>query len=106
LEVEAIRRWWDQMGRARFPVATRLLIVTDVGGSSGHRIRAWKGPLARLATETGLVTTVCHHPGGTSKWNNIEHRIFSFTSTNRRSRPVASYRTIVQLISAPTTTRA
>jgi transposase len=101
--VEAIRRWWDQMGRRRFPDATRLLITADAGGSNGHRVRLWKLELAKLARETGLEITVAHYPPGTSKWNRIEHRMFSFISMNWRGRPLVSYRTIVELISATTT---
>jgi hypothetical protein len=101
--VEAIRRWWHQMGRARFPDADRLLITADAGGSNGYRVRAWKVELARLAAETGLRITVCHYPPGTSKWNRIEHRMFSFITMNWRGRPLVSYRTIIELISATTT---
>lgn len=74
--VESIRRWWNQMGWARFPDADRLLINADAGGSNGYRLRAWKVHLAALAAETGLRITVCHYPPGTSKWNRIEHRMF------------------------------
>jgi hypothetical protein len=101
--VESIRRWWNQMGRARFPDATRLLITADAGGSNGYRLRAWKTQLAALAAETGLAVTVCHYPPGTSKWNRIEHRMFSFITMNWRGRPLTSVRTIIELISATTT---
>jgi DDE family transposase len=101
--VAAIRAWWDQMGQARFPDATRLLITADAGGSNGYRLRAWKVALARLATETGLRITVSHYPPGTSKWNRIEHRMFSFITTNWRGRPLTSLRTIIDLISATST---
>ena len=101
--VESIRRWWNQMGRARFPDATRLLITADAGGSNGYRLRAWKWHLARLAAETGLDITVCHYPPGTSKWNRIEHRLFSFITMNWRGRPLTDLRTIVELIAATTT---
>jgi DDE family transposase len=101
--VESIRRWWNQMGRARFPGADRLLITADAGGSNGYRLRAWKVHLARLAAETGLCITVCHYPPGTSKWNRIEHRMFSFITLNWRGRPLTSLRTIIELISATTT---
>ena len=101
--VEAIRRWWNQMGRARFPQATRLLITADGGGSNGHRVRLWKLELANLAKATGLDITVCHYPPGTSKWNRIEHKMWSFISMNWRGRPLTSYRTIIELISATTT---
>lgn len=103
--VETIRRWWYEMGRPRFPQATRLLITADAGGSNGYRVRAWKKELARLAHETGLEITVCHYPPGTSKWNRIEHRMFSFISMNWRGRPLESYRTIVELIAATTTSK-
>ena len=85
--VESIRRWWNQMGRDRFPGAERLLITADAGGSNGYRLRAWKVELAKLAEETGLEITVCHYPPGTSKWNRIEHRMFSFITMNWRGRP-------------------
>jgi transposase len=101
--VESIRRWWQQMGRARFPGAARLLITADAGGSNGYRLRAWKVHLAALAAETGLDVTVCHYPPGTSKWNRIEHRMFSFITANWRGRPLVSLRTIIELISATTT---
>ena len=101
--VETIRRWWTEMGQTRFPEATKLLITADAGGSNGYRIRAWKVELAKLAADTGLEITVIHYPPGTSKWNKIEHRMFSFISMNWRGRPLTSYRTIVELISATTT---
>ena len=103
--VETIRRWWRSMGKPRFEQATRLLITADAGGSNGYRVRAWKRELARLAEETGLEITVCHYPPGTSKWNKIEHRMFSFISMNWRGRPLESYRTIVELIGATTTSK-
>jgi transposase len=102
--VESIRRWWANMGQPRFPAATRLLITADAGGSNGHRLRLWKVELAKLAAETGLEITVAHYPPGTSKWNRIEHKMFSFISMNWRGRPLISYRTIIELISATTTT--
>ena len=101
--VNSIRVWWHQMGASRFPAATRLLITADAGGSNGHRVRAWKTELARLATETGLDIAVCHYPPGTSKWNRIEHRMSSFITMNWRGRPLTSCRTIIELISAATT---
>jgi len=101
--VGSIRAWWNQMGRTRFPNATRLLITADAGGSNGYRLRAWKVHLARLAADTGLQITVCHYPPGTSKWNRIEHRMFSFITMNWRGRPLTSLRTIIELISATTT---
>jgi transposase len=100
---ESIRRWWRNMGAERFPKATRLLITADAGGSNGYRVRAWKVQLAKLAAETGLEITVCHYPPGTSKWNKIEHRMFSFITMNWRGRPLVSYRTIVELIAATAT---
>jgi len=101
--VASIRRWWNQMGKDRFPDATRLLITADAGGSNGYRIRAWKVHLAQLATETGLQITVLHYPPGTSKWNKIEHRMFAFITMNWRGRPLTSIRTIIELIAATTT---
>ena len=101
--VESIRRWWNQMGKARFPEATRLMITADAGGSNGPRVRAWKYHLAKLSAETGLAITVCHYPPGTSKWNKIEHRLFSFISINWRGQPLTDIRTIVELIAATTT---
>ena len=102
--VESIRRWWNTLGSVRFPDATRLLITADSGGSNGYRVRAWKVELAKLAEETGLEIAVCHYPPGTSKWNKIEHRMFSFITMNWRGRPLTSLRTIIELISATTTT--
>ena len=101
--VATIGRWWAQMGKFRYPDATRLLVCADAGGSNGYRIRAWKVELAKLARETGLEITVCHYPPGTSKWNKIEHRMFSFITMNWRGRPLTSYRVIVQLIANTTT---
>jgi hypothetical protein len=101
--VESIRRWWNTLGRTRFPNATRLMVSADSGGSNGYRVRAWKWHLARLAAETGLKITVCHYPPGTSKWNKIEHRLFSFISMNWRGRPLTDIRTIVELIAATKT---
>jgi len=103
--VESIRRWWHRMGRPRYPNATRLLITADAGGSNGYRVRAWKTELAKLAAETGLEITVCHYPPGTSKWNKIEHRLFSFITMNWRGRPLTSYRTIIELIANTTTSK-
>jgi len=101
--VESIRRWWNQMGRDRFPEASTFLITADAGGSNGPRLRAFKYHLAKLATETGLEITVCHYPPGTSKWNKIEHRLFSFISLNWRGRSLTDIRTIVELIAATKT---
>src|SRR5436190_19633090 len=86
------------------PDATRLMITADAGGSNGYRVRAWKWHLARLAADTGLEITVCHYPPGTSKWNKVEHRLFSFISMNWRGRPLTDIATIVQLIAATTHT--
>ena len=101
--VESIRRWWDSMGRAQYPAAKTLLITADGGGSNGSRVRLWKLELQRLASETGLRISVCHFPPGTSKWNKIEHRLFSFISQNWRGRPLVSHEVVVNLIAATTT---
>ncbi|MCX4774857.1 ISAzo13 family transposase [Streptomyces sp. NBC_01285] len=101
--VESIRRWWHGQGQAAYPRATRLLITADAGGSNGYRTRAWKLELAQLAAETGLTITVCHLPPGTSKWNKIEHRLFSHITMNWRGRPLTSHEVIVQSIAATTT---
>lgn len=103
--VEAIRRWWRQMGRKRFPHATELLVTADSGGSNGARSRLWKVALQRFADETGLKVAVCHFPPGTSKWNKIEHRLFCHITQNWRGQPLLSHDIIVQLIGR-TTTRA
>ena len=103
--VQTIRRWWFSMGRARYPKATELTITADGGGSNGYRVRLWKLELGRLARETGLRIRVCHFPPGTSKWNKIEHRLFSFITMNWRGRPLISHEVIVQLI-ATTKTRS
>ena len=95
--VESIRRWWGSMGRARYPEAKTVLITADGGGSNGSRVRLWKRELQRLASETGLRISVCHFPPGTSKWNKIEHRLFSFISQNWRGRPLVSHEVIVNL---------
>jgi len=96
--VEAIRRWWRNMGRPLYPEATELLITADGGGSNGWRCRLWKVALGRLADELGLSVSVCHYPPGTSKWNKIEHRLFSHIAVNWRGRPLVSREVIVQLI--------
>jgi hypothetical protein len=101
--VNAIRRWWRTMGRKRHPKAKRLMITADAGGSNGYRVRLWKAELQILANELKIPVTVCHMPPGTSKWNKIEHRLFSFITINWRGKPLRSYRTIVQLIAATTT---
>ena len=99
----SIRRWWREMGRARFPKAKELLITADGGGSNGHRTRLWKVSLQALADELGLTLNVCHFPPGTSKWNKIEHRLFSFITQNWRGRPLVSLQVIVNLIANTTT---
>jgi len=101
--VESIRRWWSARGRLDYPAARRLLITADAGGSNGYRTRAWKAGLAALAAETGLQITCCHFPPGTSKWNKIEHRLFSAITMNWRGRPLASHEVIVNTIAATTT---
>jgi hypothetical protein len=99
----AIRRWWTRMGRHRFPRARTLLITADGGGSNGPRSRLWKWALQRLADDFDLTLSVCHLPPGTSKWNKIEHRLFSFISQNWRGKPLVSHQVIVNLIAATTT---
>jgi hypothetical protein len=102
--VESIRRWWDRLGKKRYArKAKRLLITTDCGGSNGYRVRLWKVELQKLANETGLSIIVAHHPPGTSKWNRIEHRMFSFISINWRGRPLLSHQVVVQLIASTKT---
>jgi transposase len=103
--VESIRRWWRWMGRRSYPKATRVLITADSGGSNGARVRLWKWELQQLADETGLEIAVCHFPPGTSKWNKIEHRLFSFISQNWRGKPLISHQVIIDLIAATTTTK-
>jgi hypothetical protein len=101
--VESIRRWWERLGRARYPEARRLVITADCGGSNGARVRLWKRELQRFANETGLAVTVAHLPPGTSKWNRIEHRLFAYISQNWRGKPLVSHQVIIQLIGATTT---
>ena len=101
--VNSIRRWWTEMGQRRFPRAQQLLITADGGGSNGHRSRLWKVSLQALADELGLKLFVCHFPPGTSKWNKIEHRLFSFITQNWRGHPLVSRETIVNLIASTTT---
>lgn len=103
--VESIRRWWSKIGRPVYPKACRLLICADGGGSNGSRNRAWKYHLQELSDQIALEITVCHYPPGTSKWNKIEHRMFSFISMNWKGQPLASFETVINLISA-TKTRA
>jgi hypothetical protein len=101
--VETIRRWWYSMGQPAYPKAKQLLITADSGGSNGSRVRLWKVELQRLADETGLELRVCHLPPGTSKWNKIEHRLFSFISQNWRGKPLITHQVIVDLIAATST---
>jgi len=103
--VESIRRWWYLMGCKVYPDAKKLMITADCGGSNGYRVRLWKVELQKLADETGLEISVCHFPPGTSKWNNIEHRLFSYITLNWRGKPLTSYEVIVNLIAATTTSK-
>jgi hypothetical protein len=103
--VASIRGWWRHEGRRLYPAATQLLITADGGGSNGYRIRLWKVELQRLADQTGLAIRVCHFPPGTSKWNKVEHRLFSFISSNWRGEPLRDYETIVRLIADTTTAK-
>ena len=101
--VESIRRWWNSVGYERYSQARELFITADCGGSNGYRTRLWKLELQRLADELGVPITVCHFPPGTSKWNKIEHRLFSFITINWRGKPLRTYQTVVKLIAATTT---
>jgi transposase len=101
--VESIRRWWNNAGSGDYPAARRLLITADAGGSNGYRTRAWKTGLAELAAQTGLEITVCHFPPGTSKWNKVEHRLFSHITMNWRGRPLTSHDVVINSIAATTT---
>jgi len=101
--VETIRRWWHTVGARAYPEAAQLLITADAGGSNGYRVRLWKAELARLADETGLAITVTHMPPGTSKWNKIEHRLFSHISMNWAGKPLTSHEVVVNLIAGTTT---
>jgi len=96
--VESIRRWWKLDGQNSYPAAQRLLICADAGGSNGSRLRAWKLNLQQMANQIRIPITVCHYPPGTSKWNKIEHRLFSFISLNWRGQPLINYETIINLI--------
>jgi hypothetical protein len=102
--VASIRKWWLAQGRRAYSKARRLLITADAGGSNGSRLRLWKWELQRLADELGLPVSVCHFPPGTSKWNKVEHRLFSFISSNWRGEPLADYATVINLIAKTTTT--
>lgn len=101
--VNSIRQWWNTIGSKQFPTAPRLLITADCGGSNSYRARSWKWHLAELAAETGLEITICHYPPGTSKWNKIEHRLFSFITMNWRGRSLTDIATIIELITTTTT---
>ena len=102
--VASIRKWWLAQGRRAYTQARRLLITADAGGSNESRLRLWKWQLQRLADELGLKISVCHFPPGTSKWNKVEHRLFSFISQNWRGEPLTDYETVVNLIAQTTTT--
>ena len=103
--VESIRFWWKRMGKKRYPKSKEIMICADGGGSNGHRSHLWKAELQKLANQERLRISVCHFPPGTSKWNKIEHKLFSFITMNWRGKPLTSYRTVVKLI-ASTTTKA
>jgi len=103
--VASIRGWWRAEGRRLYPGARRLLITADGGGNNSRRLRFWKWELQLLADQTGLAVTVCHFPPGTRKWNKLEHRLFSFISSNWRGEPLRDYETVVRLITATTTAR-
>ena len=103
IAVESLRRWWKLFARRHYPRARGLLLCADGGGSNGARNRAWKYHLQQFADQMGLEVTVCHYPPGTSKWNKIEHRMFSFISLNWKGRPLVSYETVVNLIGATRT---
>lgn len=96
--VNSIRSWWCEMGNTKYPRATELLITADCGGSNGYRVRLWKAELQKFTNETGLVINVCHFPPGASKWNKIEHKMFSFISKNWRGKPLITRETVVNLI--------
>ena len=101
--VETIRRWWRWMGQKYYPQAKRLLITADAGGSNGSRLRLWKTEIQNLADELKIPIAICHFPPGTSKWNRIEHRLFSFISQNWRGKPLISHAVIIKLIAATRT---
>lgn len=103
--VESIRGWWHSMGSETYSEATELLITADGGGSNGSRVKLWKIELQQLANETGLSIRVCHFPPGTSKWNKIEHRLFSYISQNWRGKPLINHEVIVNLIASTTTSK-
>ena len=101
--VESIRQWWRRMGEKRYPKSRKLLIFADAGGSNGYRSRLWKKEIQDFSDQECLQITVCHFPPGTSKWNKIEHRLFSFISMNWRGKPLLTYQTIISLIAATKT---
>ena len=101
--VDSIKHWWNQVGKKRYPDAKSLLITADGGGSNGYRVRLWKTSLQALANKTGLEITVCHFPPGTSKWNKIEHKLFSYISLNWKGIPLVDIETVVKLIGAVST---
>jgi hypothetical protein len=103
--VASIRGWWRHEGKRLYPKVRKLLITADGGGSNGYRLRQWKLELQRFADDAGFTITVCHFPPGTSKWNKVEHRLFSFISSNWRGEPLRDYETIVHLIAATTTAK-
>ena len=103
--VASIRGWWRAEGRRLYPDAKKILITADGGGSNGWRLRLWKLELQKFADQAALAVAVCHFPPGTSKWNKIEHRLFSFISSNWRGEPLRDYETIIKLISATTTAK-
>jgi transposase len=103
--VNAIGAWWAQLGRSRYPAATTLTVTADCGGSNGYRTRLWKVELQRLADQTGLAIRVCHFPPGTSKWNTIEHRLFSYIARNWRGQPLTSRQVVIDLIAATTSAK-
>jgi hypothetical protein len=103
--VASIRGWWRSEGRRIYPKAARILITADGGGSNGSRLRVWKLELQNLADQTGLAISVCHFPPGTSTWNKVEHRLFSFITSNWRAEPLRDYETIVNLIANTTTAK-
>jgi Rhodopirellula transposase DDE domain len=99
--VRPAAQWWESMGHEAYPQAMRLLITADSGGSNGARVRLWKLELQKLADDTGMEISICHLPPGTSKWNKIEHRLFSFISQNWRGKPLVSHQVIVNLLLPP-----
>jgi hypothetical protein len=101
--VSSIRYWWQYVGSRRYPDSKKLLICADAGGSNGYRLRLWKKELQRFCDARGIEISVCHFPPGTSKWNKIEHRLFSFISINWRGKPLTSYQVIINLIASTKT---